>query len=183
MNNQKSDIPDSGMDDIQIEYEVLCLKAEIILTSLRAEIAAQLQAEGLVATIKTRVKTFQSYYLKRIKKVTQSKSGDTVSPISDVLGLRVVCPFLEDLSKAETMIQEKFEVIDLERKGDGHSFDQFGYSSTHFLVSVPPNMLEPAGVESPSFVRFNLVRFFKTHGRKSNINSFTKPNSPLLMNP
>ncbi|MGL4986759.1 MAG: (p)ppGpp synthetase, partial [Treponemataceae bacterium] len=50
-----------------------------------------------VPTLKSRVKKFPSYY----KKIFKSKSGflgESVFPlVSDLLALRIICPFLEDL--------------------------------------------------------------------------------------
>jgi len=153
---QGSEIPDPDMEDIQKEYEALRLKAEEVLSAFRAEISRQLQTAWLGATIKARVKTFQSYYFKRLRKADQRKHGDPAPCISDVLGLRIVCPFLEDLIKAETVLQESFDVIEVERKGVNHSFNQFGYSSTHFLVAVPRPILETCGRETPAVCEIQL---------------------------
>jgi len=149
MISQRSEIPDPDIDDIKKEYEALRPKAEEVLSALTAEISRGLRTARLDATIKARVKTFQSYYFKRLRKANQSKDGDPDPRISDVLGLRIVCPFLEDLIKAETVLRESFEVIEIDRKGVNHSFDQFGYSSTHFLVAVPRNILNTCGREPP----------------------------------
>jgi len=156
MNAQRSDIPDPDMEDIKREYEALRPEAEEVLTALRAEISRRLRTARLGATIKARVKTYQSYYFKRLRKTNQRKDGDP-SRISDVLGLRIVCPFLEDLIKAETVLQESFEVIEVEQKGMNHSFNQFGYSSTHFLVAVPGHILESCGRETPAVCELSLI--------------------------
>ncbi len=148
MITQRSEIPYPELEEIQIEYEALRLKAEEVLTALRAEVAKRLQRAELRAATKARVKSFESYYFKRLRNANQGKNGDPAPRISDVLGLRIVCHFLEDLIKAETVLQESFEVIEVERKGMNHSFNQFGYSSTHFLVAVPHHILESCGREA-----------------------------------
>jgi putative GTP pyrophosphokinase len=149
LNAQGSEIPDPDIEHISQEYEALRFKAEEVLAALRTEISRRLQTARLDATIKVRVKTLQSYYFKRLRKSNQRKGGDTTPRISDVLGLRIVCPFLEDLIKAETMLKESFEVIEVERKGENHSFNQFGYSSTHLLVAIPRHILDTYGREKP----------------------------------
>ncbi len=67
-----------------------------------------------------------------------------------------MCPFLEDLIKAETVLQETFEVIEAERKGVDYSFNQFGYSSTHLLVAVPSHILETCGRDVPAVCEIQL---------------------------
>ncbi|MBA7591489.1 Cell division coordinator CpoB [subsurface metagenome] len=54
------------------------------------------------------------------------------------------------------MLQESFEVIEVEQKGMNHSFNQFGYSSTHFLVAVPGHILESCGRETPAVCEIQL---------------------------
>jgi putative GTP pyrophosphokinase len=142
----RSEIPDTSMvEEIRREHETLGQNAEELLAGLRSEVTRRLQAAGLSATIKARVKSFQSYYFKRLRSVNQRKAGDPAEPISDLLGLRIVCPFLEDLSRVETVLQESFEVIEVKRKGLDHSFNQFGYSATHLLVAVPGRILASCG--------------------------------------
>jgi putative GTP pyrophosphokinase len=49
------------------------------------------------------------------------QGGDTAA-ITDLLGLRVICPFLEDLEIIENLIKSGFSVVELERKGSRHSW-------------------------------------------------------------
>lgn len=81
MISQGSEIPDPDIDEIKKEYEALRPKAEEVLSALTAEISKRLQTARLDATIKARVKTFQSYYFKRLRKVNQRKDGDP-DPVS-----------------------------------------------------------------------------------------------------
>ena len=149
MITQRSEIPNPELEEIQREYEAQRLKAEEVLAGLSAEVAKRLQSAELGVAIKARVKSFESYYFKRLRSANQRKSGGQTPRISDVLGLRIVCPFLEDLNQVEVVLHDSFEVIEVERKGMNHSFDQFGYSSTHVLVAVPRHILESCEREAP----------------------------------
>jgi putative GTP pyrophosphokinase len=122
--------------------------------ALRPEFEAQLQtiyqqlrqlsaALRFTPTIKYRVKTFENYYSK-MSMLDQQKPGQAIL-ISDLLGLRVICPFLEDLTVVEQLITANFNVVELERKGERHSFREFGYDSVHLLVQLA----EPAGAWLP----------------------------------
>ena len=69
--------------------------------------------------------------------------------ITDIVALRVVCPFLGDITMAEASIGASFRVLDVERKGSERSFREFGYESIHLLVELPDDLKDRArGLES-----------------------------------
>ncbi len=87
-------------------------------------------------TIKSRVKSLGSFY----KKYLTKKSNDpqvTLEKITDSIGIRIICPFLEILHNVESLIQEEFSILEIEKKGYENSFKEFGYQSTHYLIRVP----------------------------------------------
>lgn len=89
-------------------------------------------------TFKKRVKSFRSYY----KKVLRLKSGEAVDPkslvcLSDMMGIRVICAFLEDIDFAVEQIKNLFLVVEVERKGADKNFREFGYESVHVLIKIP----------------------------------------------
>jgi putative GTP pyrophosphokinase len=45
------------------------------------------------------------------------------------------------VDKAEKIIKENFDIVEIERKGAGYSFKEFGYKTTHLLVNIPHNIL------------------------------------------
>ncbi|MDR2490358.1 MAG: tetratricopeptide repeat protein [Spirochaetaceae bacterium] len=101
-------------------------------------------------TIKARVKTFDSYFKKYIRylkeqnkhkrKSAENKTAESkpaIPMIHDTIGVRVVCPFVNDIEEAKQVIHHNFTVVEFEHKGDGYSFKEFGYESVHLLVEVP----------------------------------------------
>ncbi len=90
-------------------------------------------------TFKTRIKSFDSYY----KKILRQKPKETCSgnnslvTLTDMIGIRIICPFVEDLAVVEKQVKETFEIKEIERKGAGQSFREFGYESVHILVAIP----------------------------------------------
>ena len=60
--------------------------------------------------------------------------------IDDLIGIRIICPFLEDLAAVEELIKEKFTVVEVERKGGDHTFREFGYESIHLLIEIPDDI-------------------------------------------
>ena len=113
--------------------------------ALRPQLDAQLQEIyrqlcqlfadlSFTPTLKYRVKSFENYFHK-MSKLDRQEPGQAL-PICDLLGLRVICPFLEDLTLVEHLIATNFKVIELERKGERHSFREFGYDSVHLLIQL-----------------------------------------------
>jgi putative GTP pyrophosphokinase len=110
--------------------------------------------------VKARSKDFDSYYRKYIRLLRQQSSGSSPedpgngSPaetagepvkITDLIGIRVVCPFMEELALTEDALKEKFDVIEVERKGSEHTFKEFGYQSIHLLIIIPDDIKEKYG--------------------------------------
>ena len=87
-------------------------------------------------TYKTRVKSFNSYYLKLLKFPPKNDTAD-LPVLTDILGVRIICPFLQDINEVETILLKNFTVIEVERKGSERTFREFGYESVHFLLEIP----------------------------------------------
>jgi putative GTP pyrophosphokinase len=96
-------------------------------------------------TIKARVKGFSSYFKKYIRLLKKSGSSQRLPVITDIIGVRIVCPFLEDLSLVEELLRKNFEVLEIERKGTDHSFREFGYESIHLLIKIPAESIQKLG--------------------------------------
>ncbi len=93
-------------------------------------------------TVKGRIKDFDSYYKKYINLLKQSP-GCAVKPrITDIIGIRVVCPFIANLDEAQHLINTNFEVIDTEKKGSNYSYKEFGYESIHLLITIPKDIVQ-----------------------------------------
>jgi tetratricopeptide (TPR) repeat protein len=56
--------------------------------------------------------------------------------INDFFGLRIVCPFLEDIQIISNLIAAHFEVLETQRKAGQHSFREFGYDSVHLSIRL-----------------------------------------------
>ena len=90
-------------------------------------------------TVKGRPKEFDSYYNKYLKLLKEAPGIEPV--ITDIVALRVICPFLEDQAAVENLIRESFTVVELDRKGAHFSFKEFGYESVHLLIEIPPELM------------------------------------------
>ena len=139
MSSEKQTVPNKKV--LQEQYEVSCIQYERVLNDLQQRIKRDLSKIELVPTIKPRVKSFGSYYKKVLSLLKQFKGQYEDLIIYDVLGLRIICPFLDDLKSVEKLIKEKYIVIKIEHKGTHHSFKEFGYESIHILIEVPLDIL------------------------------------------
>ncbi|WP_147634403.1 tetratricopeptide repeat protein [Treponema pectinovorum] len=93
-------------------------------------------------TYKTRVKSFNSYYRKilRLKAEEFSESKKLIA-LTDMMGIRIICAFIEELHEVEEQVRKNFVVKEVEYKGSGENFKEFGYESTHILISIPSDCI------------------------------------------
>ena len=88
--------------------------------------------------IKARTKDFASYFSKYLKILRNDLGEGKSSQINDLIGIRIVCPFIEDIELVEKCLEEHFKILEVERKGADQTFKEFGYQSTHLLIEIPP---------------------------------------------
>ncbi len=86
---------------------------------------------------KSRIKSFKSYYRKLLRVKPISFGIQDLPVLTDLIGIRIICPFLEDIQLVEKQLVEKFTILEIERKGSDRTFSEFGYESTHILIEVP----------------------------------------------
>ncbi len=87
-------------------------------------------------TYKVRVKSFKSYYLKLLKFPPKDPNVD-LPVLTDILGIRIICAFLQNIAEVENILNQHFKVLEVERKGANRAFSEFGYESIHFLLEIP----------------------------------------------
>lgn len=98
-------------------------------------------AVSSIPTYKARVKNFPSYYRKLLRNCSSTEIRTNDLPvITDILGIRIICSFLQDLRLVEQSLQSCFSVYEVERKGADRTFREFGYESTHILLAIPEEM-------------------------------------------
>ncbi len=92
----------------------------------------------LALPIEYRVKEIDSI----IDKIERSESKtSSLKDITDLIGLRIILLFRRDVEKVCDVISKQFDVIEKDDKLTIISESQFGYSSVHFLVTVPASWL------------------------------------------
>ena len=67
-------------------------------------------------TYKSRVKSFNSYYKKVLRlKPGEAKNNNSLIYLTDMMGIRMICAFLEDINIALEQIKQIFEIKEIKR--------------------------------------------------------------------
>lgn len=123
-------------EEIKHNYEKYIPLLQDVLFSIEAKIKKSLKMES-VPSFKTRVKSFGSFYKKLVRIQPPSLGKQEMPILTDLIGIRIICPFLEDLTIVENQLVKIFEIVEIERKGAGRTFSEFGYESVHILLKIP----------------------------------------------
>jgi len=111
------------------------------------------QAGIIVAAMEHRVKTESSLAGKLELKGSKYQS---IFDITDILGLRVITFYVDDVDKVASVIERLFE-IDWEQSVDKrkiHEIDSFGYLSLHYICRIPES-----AYSYPEHPEVNQIRF------------------------
>ncbi len=129
---------------LQIIYQKNLPLWEELLNDISNTIINKLQAEELKFSFKKRVKSLESLNAK--KQGLVNKGLNQNKKIKDLLGLRFIVPFLEDVERVVDIVKESLDVVDIERKSEALSYREFAYDSVHMEIS-----LENLTIELPEF--------------------------------
>lgn len=94
-------------------------------------------------TYKARIKSFDSYYKKILRLKVPPPSDGSLICLTDMVGIRIICAFLEDLSEVSAQVKNLFDVREIEQKGPAENFKAFEYESIHILVKIPDSCFPP----------------------------------------
>lgn len=90
-------------------------------------------------SVKSRIKSFDSYYRKLLLSYNDLKNSPH---ITDLIGIRIVCIFLNDLDKIQNLLYQDFIILEHEYKGSKFSTSEFGYQSIHILIQLPDGLIK-----------------------------------------
>ncbi|MCL2759574.1 MAG: (p)ppGpp synthetase [Treponema sp.] len=123
------------------EYDKYALVRHLVVNELKEHTENILTALDSSPVVSGRIKNFSSFFSKYLRLL---KTGTKDPKITDLLGVRIICPFIEDLQAAETLIENNFTIVEREIKGHA-TFKEFGYESTHLLISIPQAIVDKHG--------------------------------------
>ena len=120
---------------IKALYEKHLPTYKAVLQRLAQDMRLILEKQELTPAIKYRIKSFDAYFDK-LRRQNSAKTRRRKATINDFFGLRIICPFLEDIETVSGLITSHFEVLETQRKANQHSFREFGYDSVHLAIRL-----------------------------------------------
>ncbi len=85
--------------------------------------------------LQMRVKKWSSIYEKIVSKRFNVKKS--VLELQDLIGLRIILLSLSDLNKIDEILRKDFDFVKSYNPAEKLNFDQFGYSSLHYVLRIP----------------------------------------------
>jgi putative GTP pyrophosphokinase len=130
---EQNQLPDRSR--VKALYEKQLPEHKSALQQLAQDIRLILEQQGLTPAIKYRVKSFEAFFDK-LRKLAAASTKRSKVTVNDFFGLRIVCPFLEDIETVSGLIAAHFEILETEHKANQHSFREFGYDSVHLAIRL-----------------------------------------------
>ncbi len=140
---QSIELPDKGQ--LQKQFDKYNTARMSVVKDLHERIEIILEGLPSRPSIKSRLKDFDSFFKKYVRLLKSTDCEDGKPIIADLMGIRVICPFMEDLHHVEETLKKSFEIVEIERKGSDYSFKEFGYESTHIIIRIPVDILKKYG--------------------------------------
>lgn len=144
-----SPLPDSFAyldgSTLETHYQSLQPACEAVLAAMSQRLHQSLEASVPAIQVKGRIKRLASLLEKLHRKLDSEDQGDPLPAfrrIPDLLAIRAVCPFQEDVEAAVAAASKLFHVLEVDQKGEQRAFSEFGYASTHLSLAIPADLLE-----------------------------------------
>ena len=134
----------SQADSIWAEYEKFYKARSLTVQELEKRVKKAVAQFSSNLRITGRVKSFKSFKRKYIR-LLQNNPDAAPPQITDLIGIRIICTFIEDLDEVEKNIKKEFKTIEVERKGREHTYREFGYESIHLLIEIPEDIAKEGG--------------------------------------
>jgi ppGpp synthetase/RelA/SpoT-type nucleotidyltranferase len=124
------------------DYELYLPALQKVLHSFLHDMESNLSCIQSDPIIKGRIKDFNAFYSKLLIRANQSEEINPFSTITDLIGIRIIVPFLEELELCERKLAETYNTLEIDDKSKVLSVQEFGYDSIHLLVSMPEHLIE-----------------------------------------
>ena len=130
-------------------YESYLPSLQKTLNLLLYDIESNLSFTHSRPIIKGRVKDFSAFYSKLLIRTNQLEETNPFSSITDLIGIRVIVPFLEELQYQVKKLVQTYNILEIDDKSKVLSIKEFGYNSVHLLISIPPNIIKDMPLYEP----------------------------------
>ena len=124
------------LQQVMMLYEAGIREIQTKLDILRAECGISGKASPINA-IKSRVKTPRSIIGKLKRRGFPITLQSMMDNLNDIGGIRVICPFIEDIYTVADMLMRQSDLTLIERKDYIQNPKPNGYRSLHLILEVP----------------------------------------------
>lgn len=121
----------SVYDEQKDNYESYALSLKSLLNTLIRDTGVSIHS------LDSRVKNRKSLE----KKIINKDKYEDISEITDIIGIRIITHYSDDVDKVARMIEQEF-TVDVENSIDKRTSlepDRFGYLSLHYIISLSEN--------------------------------------------
>ena len=132
----------SALDETQYvtailpDYQYALEITEVYLRSFERELKLS-GGRSLIKSVESRIKSFSSLVEKCERKSIPLTAHDVKNRVKDIAGIRIVCPFRDDIYAVFDAIRKMPNIMIIVKKDYVDSPKDNGYSSLHVIVSVP----------------------------------------------
>ena len=122
------------------EYRMRCKAAIDILQAKLKMINSELSRQknrSVISQITSRIKSAESIYTKLLRKKLEPDFGTAKKNMKDLIGIRVVCPFEDEIYEVVELLKLQKDIEILKIKDYIKNPKKNGYRSLHLIVQVP----------------------------------------------
>ncbi len=127
------------MEKLYLIYQLALNKLKNKFDSLYLEFST-LEDNNPIEHLKYRIKKLDSIE-EKLKKKSLPPTYDNISKLNDIVGVRIVCSFLNDLEKIIKIIENDPEIKILNHKDYITNPKNNGYTSYHLIIEIPVSLL------------------------------------------
>lgn len=117
-------------------YECAAMEIETKFNVLNKQFSLS-QDYNPIETIKTRIKSIDSIIGKLWRKNLSIGTKNIEQEIFDIAGVRVICPFIEDIYLLSNCLLQQDDIKLIEKKDYIKNPKENGYRSLHLIVEIP----------------------------------------------
>lgn len=137
-------------------YSLNCEAYKKILQGMLLHTEEIIKISKINAVAKGRVKSFENIFKKLLTRSRDVDPDDPFACITDIIGIRIVVPFIEDIANVETLISSNFRVTEIDHKSKELNIREFGYDSTHLLAAIPESIASDVSFEDTIIAEIQL---------------------------
>lgn len=133
---KKFEIEPEEFKQLLMEYQCAILEVKTKLDVLNNEFMNN-ASRNPIENIKARIKSPESIYEKLERKGFEKSIDSIRNDIYDVAGIRVICPFIDDIYSVAELLTNQDDIKIISKKDYIKNPKKNGYRSLHLVVEVP----------------------------------------------